>query len=731
MAAADQFPWLEGFSDEQVACAIHDHKHALVSAAPGSGKTKMVIGRVGVLLARGVPAERLLGLAFNVDAAREVNKRLAALPLRNAKGVKFRTIHSFCKEVVEVCEEEGFLPKRSLVTSEFDMAAMARDALSSVLREVGDVDELRVAAVRQGLTLAKANLVPLDGSVPPAGLLAYADQDPEIAEAILKHEEMRARAAVRTFDDLIYDLAIEIQRNPTVREWLAGEFDEIIVDEYQDVDDAQQCVIFALAGEGKRSRIFAVGDEDQCIYGWRGSNLSYMVHKFEESLGRDNVARYELSRTFRYGHEIAMVANSLIRNNQERPQKLCVSNETTPRSSVHLRMASTKTGDRYWPQAVMDEIQEWAAKGRRNRDIAVLVRTYELAAPLEMHLIRTGTPYTLDGRGITSMPEVKAINAYAVMSDPDLYESCGPEGKAEILSAALSSPGLGVSRSVIQGLVSALADAPLSDVPKVLRSITPGGAMRPFQVTALHKRAAFIESLYSDGLSMADLGSRVWSTPGWPADVKRRIADPLKQSDRLNVVNLMCREIGRYESVEAMLDAFALRMEQQEQPEMMGDAIRIMSIHKSKGLEFPLVVIPGFTEGAFPHQMPDAPVDMEAERRLAFVAITRAIERVVLVAPNDLELANRWKIPVNPAASRSAEEADGITSRFLRELDPDGVRAARTWFYGEGDFPMVDGFGEYAAKAGKPLRGELAPAAQPEPADLEMSVAAPAYDFGF
>lgn len=715
MSAVDKFPWLKGFSSEQLASALHERDHALVSAAPGSGKTKMVIGHCGVLIARGMDPTRILGLAFNVDAAKEVNRRLADLPVPGAKRLKFRTIHSFCKEVVEAAESEGFLAKAELITADYLEANMAREAMSMVLKEVGDVDDLKVAAVRMGLTLAKSNLVPLDGSVPADQLLRFTDGDPEVAQALLVHEKARAQASLRTFNDLIYDLAIEIQRNPKLAKWISGEFDKVIVDEYQDVDDAQQCVIFALAGISPHGRsqkvanIFVVGDEDQCIYGWRGSNLSYMNSRYEEILGKENVTRYELGQTFRYGHEIAVAANSLIRNNTERPKKLCVSNDSTPKSSIHLSMASTKNGDRYWPQAVMDEIQQWTNKGRRKRDVAVLVRTYELAAPLEMHLIRMGIPYILDGKGILAMPEVKAVNAFAIMSDPETFEACGEEGKAELLSAALQSPGMYLPKRVVERLCGALGNAPLEAVPNVLRSLGTTDGLKPFQVSSLQKRAAFIESLTTSNLSMADLATRVYSGLEWVADVKRRISDPLKQSDRLSVINLMCREIARYESVDAMVEAYGARFEQQEQPEIMSDPIRIMSIHKSKGLEFPLVLIPGFTEGSFPHQMPDVPVDMEAERRLAFVAMTRAIERVVLIAPNDLELANRWKIPVNPTASRTREEAEGVTSRFLTELDPDCVRAARTWFYGEGNFPVVNDLLDYANKAGKPLGGELAP----------------------
>jgi DNA helicase-2/ATP-dependent DNA helicase PcrA len=701
--ARHQYPWLEGFSDEQVSAAIHERRHALVSAAPGSGKTKMVIGHCGVLLARGVKPDDVLGLAFNVDAAKEVNNRLAALPLPAAKRLKFRTIHSFCKEVLEVAQEEGLLPARELITSDATAAALARQALAGENGNPYDVEELKVATLRQGLTMAKASMIRLSLLDDHEPLLECAEGDDEVATAMLVYERMREEQGLRTFDDLIYDLACLFEDSEDARKWAADEFAHIIVDEYQDVDDAQQLVILTL--RGTRANLFVVGDEDQCIYGWRGANLRYMMQELEQQLGPENVTRYQLSQTFRYGHEIAVAANSLIRNNVERPLKMCVSHISTPKSSLSVRMASTRNGDRYWPLAVMQDLKGWTDKGRRLRECAVLVRTYEMAAPLEMHLIRERVPYTIEGRGILGMSEVKAINAYAIMSDPEMFEACGEEGKQEMLACVLSSPGMFLPRKFIERLSGSLANASLQDVPGALRAISEADGLRPFQVGSLRKRAALIEQLGQKDNSMSDIASTIWTKLDWRSDVQRRISDPLKQSDRLNVINLMAREVSRYESVEAMLDAFSERMEHQETPELMRDPLLITSIHKAKGLEFPMVLIPGFIEGQFPHQLPDRPVDMEAERRLAYVGITRAVEQAIIFAPNDLELANRWKIPVNPNESRSPDEAQGITSRFLYEIEPEAVRAARTWFYGEGQFPMVDTIIDYAQKAGKPVPG--------------------------
>ncbi|WAT32183.1 UvrD-helicase domain-containing protein [Pseudomonas sp. GXZC] len=143
---------------------------------------------------------------------------------------------------------------------------------------------MKVGLLRQGLTMMKAGLVRLEQIDNHEDLLEYAEDDEEVAMAILEHERIRKEEGLRTFDDLIYDLACLFRDSPDAAKWAGNEFEHIIVDEYQDVDDAQQEVIIALLGT--RGNLMVVGDEDQCIYGWRGANLSYMMSGLEERLGK-------------------------------------------------------------------------------------------------------------------------------------------------------------------------------------------------------------------------------------------------------------------------------------------------------------------------------------------------------------------------------------------------------------------------------------------------------------
>ncbi|WP_455233035.1 ATP-dependent helicase, partial [Geopseudomonas aromaticivorans] len=725
--------WLDGLDEEQRAAASHRGRHALVSAGPGSGKTRMLLAYVlGLLEDLNANPDHILGLAFNKTAAAEFNTRLKALGGKNASRVQFGTIHSFCKEVLEVAAEEGLMLSAELVPEEAKVRALGRQAMAIPGQSIWDVDELKLDLLIQSVSLAKSRLMTLDETTDMGELIKLAEGDEEVARGVLRFEEIRAEHNLRTFDDLIYDLAMAIQSRPEIGGWMTNRYDHVVVDEYQDVDDAQQIIIRTAAGS--RAKVFVVGDEDQCIYGWRGANLNYMLHGFEDSYGTENVERYQLSKTYRYGHEVAVAANSVIRHNTERPEKLCISAETTPKTRVEVRMAAKPSQDRYWYKAILDGLSDWTASGRKLSEAAVLMRTYDAAAPLEMALIRQRIPYILDGRGVLEMPEVKGMVAYAILSDRDQWDMLDPQGKQEVWESVLSQPFMYVPKAFVKKVADVLATQDPAVATGALRRMANTEGLRPYQIGSLRKRADLIDTLTAQPRPMKEIAKLIWDRLDWEADVKRRITDPLKQSDRIDALNLMVGELSRYDSVESLMDAIMDRQEQKEEPDFH-DCLRITSLHKAKGQEFPLVFIPGLTEGQFPHQMPDVPTDMEAERRLFYVGMTRAMESLILIAPNDSTLAKAWNIPMENGVYRTPEEAEGVTSRFLTEIDPSAIRAARTWFYGLGDHPVTEDLVAYAEKAGKPLPSHYTESRRlltDQPlVDKGPELVIPDFDFGF
>jgi len=696
-------PWLDGLDEEQRLAASHRQKHALVSAAPGSGKTRTSLAYVwGLIVDAKVKPEDILVLAFSSDAAEEFSQRLDALGVKNGRRVETGTIHAFAKGVLEAAADEQLLVPADLLPEESKVKLLWREALATDEQGIWDVDELQMELLGQTLTRAKAGLMRLSDDVDMEELTRLAEGDSVVAKAVLRFEEIRRERNLRTFDDLIYDLALAIQNDPRIAPWMGNRYSHIVVDEYQDVDDAQQVIIKTAAGS--RANVFCVGDEDQCIYDWRGANLFYMLRGFEDAYGAENVTRYTLSKTYRYGHEVAVGANSLVKHNTERPEKFCVSGPNTPRTQVKVRMAASPDGDRYWAKAVLDELADWKKSGRKLSETAVLVRTYNAAAPLELALIRQRIPYRLDGRGVLDMPEVKGMIAYALLNSPEQWDMLPPEGRQEVWQSILNQPFMYVPKPFARKVADSLATQAPRDCPDALRRMSVVEGLRSFQMSSLRKRADLIEELTREELPMKKIAELIWNRLDWKGDVKRRITDPLKQADRIEALNLMARELSRYSSVGELMDAVCERQDYQEMPDFK-DGLLITSLHKAKGREWPLVFLPGLTEGAFPHMLPDKPVNIEAERRLAFVGMTRAKEQLVMIAPNDPTLAAAWQIPMEGGSFRPADEARAITSRFLYEIDPEIIRAARTWFYEEGSHPVTDSLIAYAEKAGKPLPG--------------------------
>ncbi|MGV8486483.1 UvrD-helicase domain-containing protein, partial [Pseudomonas aeruginosa] len=275
---------LEGLDEGQYAAASHnDGRHGLASAGPGSGKTKTVIAHVGELLRRGGNPKAIQVLAFSADAVEEFSKRLAASGAPGADQVSVRTLHSLGLRICGLMQRNGIVPEAGLLTDKdaSKIQMFMREALAEEDQSVWDVDDLQLDVMGQALTMAKSTLVRLDQEPPIEVLLRLAEGDEQVARALIRFEAIRAEQGFRTFDDLIYDVARALQDDPRAWRLVTNRFDNVIVDEYQDIDDAQQLLIKAVIGT--RGRGLVVGDEDQCIFDWRGANLHYMLSGFEET----------------------------------------------------------------------------------------------------------------------------------------------------------------------------------------------------------------------------------------------------------------------------------------------------------------------------------------------------------------------------------------------------------------------------------------------------------------
>jgi DNA helicase-2/ATP-dependent DNA helicase PcrA len=456
--------------------------------------------------------------------------------------------------------------------------------------------------------------------------------------------------------------------------WVTDRVDHIIVDEYQDINEAQQQLLKILAGN--RARVMVVGDVDQCIYEWRGARPEYITSRFQ--LDFPNPDNYLLSYTFRYGHQLSLAANHLISWNRKRDQKLCISHPTTANTAITCLEEQKK-------HPAIAVLAEWREQGRSLREAAVLVRLFAQSVPVELALLEAGIPYRLEGNAqVFDCPEVLALTGYLKLSLGNLGED-SQQNREQMVTAMLSQPHLGIKREEMSILVQSIDENPDSGAD-LLRNWS-NSDLPPFIRKRIEETASnwrWIASCSSSGRADVLLKQIVQKLKLYDfyhnfsarsATAENRVKTCQAFIDFAAVQNLSVRQllekIAEFKTVEGA---------------SASETLLITSIHRSKGLEWPLVILPGLEEGSFPfYRERENNIDeLEDERRLFYVAMTRAIEQVICIHPMDAEL-NRCiakccgKIPGEMVrASRFLYEANPGLSVCLGEMlaQDDGDRTA-------------------------------------------------------
>ncbi len=644
-------------TDEQLRIIHHTGGHARVSAVAGSGKTTTMVARIGELLKRGIGADRIMVLMFNKSARDSFAEKMHCLLASSARQLpEIRTFHSLGMRLVNSFTRRGALPGYTLVTEDYIQEKLARQVASEVYRLeqegegwlAGDEVEAFLAFIDQvKSTTAKASEV-----------FKKLDLSPRynyFINAFELFEKVRKERKIRFYADLIHEPLMAMLADGELAAWVTDRVEHIIVDEYQDINEVQQQLLRILAGS--RARVMVVGDVDQCIYEWRGARPEYIISRFQ--LDFPNPVNYQLSYTFRYGHQLSLAANHLIAGNRKRDQKLCISHESTGGTVVTCLAEQKK-------HPVVPLLSEWRKQGRSLRDAAVLVRLFAQTVPVELALLEAGIPYRLEGNAqVFDCLEIVALTGYLKFALGIFADDMQAE-REKMLTAMLSQPHLGIKREEMAVLVHGIAANPQA-APQIL-SDWRGSELPPF----IRKR-----------FSEAAVNWR-WlqdSSASGRADVLlKRIIEKLYLYDFYH--NFSARAViaeNRVKTCQAFVDFAASQklsvrglLERVEEfraaaKEPTAEALLVTSVHRAKGLEWPLVILPGLEDGAFPfyRERQDMLEDMEDERRLFYVAMTRAVERVVCIHPADAELQRC----VAKCCGR-APQAVVRASRFLYEANP-------------------------------------------------------------
>ncbi len=653
------------FTDEQLRIINHQDGHARVSAVAGSGKTTTMVARLGHLLEQGTSSGDILVLMFNKSARDSFDVAMRARLGGLGKPLpEVRTFHSLGLRLINSFTKRGALAKYRLVTEDFVVERLARQVANEVYQQFNeeegylsndDVEEFITFIDRVKSTTSDAAKVFQQLDLPPR--LRF------FAQAFSLFEEKRKGQRIRFYGDLIYEPLMAMLDNDELATWVGNRIDHIIVDEYQDINETQQQLLKILASS--RANVMVVGDVDQCIYEWRGAKPEYITSRFAKDF--KNSINYQLSYTFRYGHQLSLAANHLISNNKKRDRKLCVSHRSNGISSISCVEQLTK-------HPIVPVLQGWMGQGRALSEAVVLVRLYAQSVPVELALLEAGIPYRLEGGAdVFNCTEILALIGYLKLVQGTLGDE-PIETREQVVSAMCSQPHLGVKRDEIEALSQLIAADP-GGAPGILMQ----WSTRDFAPFIKKRFAAAAENwqwlIHSDSSEAAGpflkrlvarfkLYDFFFSFSARAATAENRVKTceafiEFATGHKLSVVGLI-------EKIEEFRG---------EKESDGGQRLLLTSVHRAKGLEWPFVILPGLEEGSFPfYRDRENGEEIEDERRLFYVAITRAIEKLVCIHPLDAQFkrslsSNNSRVPLqNIRASRFLYEANLGLSVQLGEL---------------------------------------------------------------
>ncbi len=647
---------LSGLNSRQREAVVHTGGHLLVVAGAGSGKTRVLTTRISHLISTGrVRPSEILAITFTNKAAKEMRERLEAMIGPAATRMWISTFHSACVRILRA--EHKALGMRSTFTI-YD-AADSNRLMTMVAREENiDTKQYPAKKLLRQVSDLKNEMV-------TAGEFERGDLNRDervLAQAYAGYQRRLKAANAVDFDDLIMLTVNLLKGNPAIAEHYRRRFRHILVDEYQDTNVAQYELIRVLVGgesDDPHGELTVVGDADQSIYAFRGATIRN-IQDFEQDF--PNATSILLEQNYRSTQNILSAANAVIANNAgRRPKRLWTDSGSGEKIVGYVADAESDEAS-----FVVEEIDSLRGQGFTYGQVAVFYRTNAQSRALEEMFVRSGIPYkVVGGTKFYERKEIKDAIAY-------LHAIANPDDTVSI-RRILNEPRRGLGAKAEDAIAAHAArfgisfGAALADVAHPEDAVAAGRApVEGLQARAVNAMGDFtlmleeIRAKAEAGAAAADVLDEVMDRSGYLAALQKS-NDP---QDEVRVENL-----AEFHSVASdfsvvndagtlgdFLDQVSLVADSDQIPDEGGGEgeVVLMTVHTAKGLEFPVVFVTGMEDGTFPHiRAMNSPQELEEERRLAYVAFTRARQRLYVTRAG---ARSQWGAPQELPASRFLEE---------------------------------------------------------------------------
>ena len=644
---------LKDLNEAQRAAVEYIDGPSLVIAGAGSGKTRVLTYKIAYLLSQGMKPWSIMALTFTNKAAREMKERIGKLVGNDlAQHLYMGTFHSIFSRILRAEAEHIGFNNNFTIYDESD----SRSLIKAIVKEMGlDDKKYKPAAVHAKISMAKNNLMSAAAYESDAAIFEQNKraQMPEVGKIFVAYVQRCKQANAMDFDDLLTLTYQLFREHEDIRHKYAARFDYVLVDEYQDTNHVQMSIVMQLCQE--KQRVCAVGDDSQSIYSFRGANIDNILNFQRQFQG---TRLFKLEQNYRSTQTIVEAANSLIKHNRNQIPK-DVFSENAKGEKIQYKPAYS---DKEEAAIVAKDVKRIRREdGCQYSDFAILYRTNAQSRSFEEEFRKQGIPYRIyGGLSFYQRKEIKDIIAYfRLVANPD---------DEEAIKRIINYPARGIGATTVLKIADCAHQNQVSfweviGAPERYGLAVNKGAMNKLETFRL-LISSFIERAQTT--DVYELGDAIIKESGISQDIMSgKDADDLARQENLEeFLSGMSafveerREEGRFDELflQDYLQDVALLTDADSDGDKDEPRVSLMTVHAAKGLEFPTVFVVGLEENIFPSPLSAASLrELEEERRLLYVAITRAEKHCILT-----NAKNRWRY--------GKMEFDN-PSRFIDEID--------------------------------------------------------------